>query len=561
MTKSIDAILFDMGGTLRGRTMHDREIKRRKFHTLVEILGAQVDEPDFRKLLKSRAKEYKEWAEKTLLELNEVDLWTKWMLPDWPAEQVAPFSIQLNQIWRDITGVKTPFPETREVVLELYRRGYRLGLVSNTTSSTEAPKALKELGIWGCFDTIILSCDVGIRKPNPEIMLLAARRMGVSPQCCAYVGDQPRRDAAAARGAGFSQSIILRNQQNMAELTLPPDVSPDRYIDNLTDLLRAFPPLSKKDSTDIGNNDPKYNASLSTMWAVKNFTELSDFFLASRRLGFSGVELNHAMNTQKMSGVNLDDYSISSIHEPCPADISTDTLKLRDWLISSTDQDCRAAGVEAIKRSIALAGNLSVKTLVVHCGSVLLDTTLEKKLRQLFKTGKKDSVEYLETKTLMLATRQKLASACMKSVVKSLKELLKYAGKFGVRLGLENRYHYYDIPTQDEMETFLAMDDPNRIGFIYDIGHGTAMDRLGFFNNEDWLKRFGERIFGVHLHDVIGVEDHFAPGSGDADFRMIARYLPTGAFKTIEVMSFNSPEQIKNGMRVLVDSGCVSRIN
>ncbi len=559
--KTIDAILFDMGGTLRNRTKHERDEKHQKFHLLVELLGEQVDEADFRKLLKSRARGYKNWAESTLLELNEIDLWTKWMLPDWPAAQVAPLALKLNQIWRDITGTKDPFPETREVVLELFRRGYRLGLISNTTSSTESPNALKELGISGCFDTVVLSCLVGIRKPDPSIMLMAADRMGISPDRCAYIGDQPRRDVAAARGAGFDLTIILRNERNMAELPLATELTPDRYIDSLTELLQIFPPLSPADHSPARKKSTFYAASLSTMWAVRNFSELSDFFLASRRLGFTAIELNHAMNTERLAGVDLDKYSISSIHEPCPADISTETLKQRDWLISSLNEDCRSAGVDAIKHSIEMAEKMSVKTVVVHCGTILLDMSLEKKLRKLFKAGLKDSDEYLETKSLMLANRLELSGSCLHSVEKSLVELLDYAHDFGVCLGLENRYHYYDIPTQDEMSTLLALAEPDRIGFIYDVGHGTAMDRLGFFPNEGWLKRFGKRILGVHLHDVVGVEDHRAPGLGDVDFRMVADYLPQQAFRTIEVMNFNTPEQIKAGMQVLVDSGCVNLIN
>jgi hypothetical protein len=81
-----------------------------------------------------------------------------------------------------------------------------------------------------------------------------------------------------------------------------------------------------------------------------------------------------------------------------------------------------------------------------------------------------------------------------------------------------------------------------------------------FFPNELWLKRFGRRIFGTHLHDVIGISDHHAPGLGEVDYCMVAGYLPKEAFRTIEVMSFNTPEQIKSGLRILVDKGCVNLV-
>jgi sugar phosphate isomerase/epimerase len=160
----------------------------------------------------------------------------------------------------------------------------------------------------------------------------------------------------------------------------------------------------------------------------------------------------------------------------------------------------------------------------------------------------------------MLEKRLSLIGPRMEAVEKSLKELLEYAGRLGVCLGLENRYHYFDIPTQDEMPALLALAEPDRIGFIYDVGHATVMNRLGFFPDEMWLKTFGGRIVGTHLHDVIGVTDHHAPGLGDVDFRMVGRYLPKEAFRTVEVMNFNSFEQIKAGLKILVDTGVVNVI-
>ncbi len=148
----------------------------------------------------------------------------------------------------------------------------------------------------------------------------------------------------------------------------------------------------------------------------------------------------------------------------------------------------------------------------------------------------------------------------LESVRKSLRELLEYARPLGVRLGIENRYHYSDIPTQDEMEGILAMAGPDQLGFIYDVGHAQTQDRLGFYPHEQWLKRYASRMIGTHIHDVIGIHDHRAPGLGEVDFQMVAGYLPKDAFRTIEVLSFNTPEQIKAGMQILVDTGCVSLI-
>jgi HAD superfamily hydrolase (TIGR01662 family) len=552
MKNPIEAILFDMGGTLRGSVKKDEESKRKTVGRMIELLGAETSAEEFASLLTERARAYMRWARETLVELNEPDLWTKWLLPDWPAERIAGMAMQLNQLWREATGERIIFPETKEVTLELYRRGYRLGLVSNTVSSVEVPQTFRELELTGCFETVILSCVVGMRKPGPEIMLEATRRMGVNPENCVYIGDRLNRDVESSRKAGFAQVIIRRGDDFTAHQAKYPDLLADHYIDNLKELLDMFPRLE-----DGRGLPPAFDASLSTMWAKRNFPHLSDFFEGARRLGFARIELNHQINSAMLAGIDLSRYPFSSVHEPCPADVSTEELKQRDWLISSPDEDNRARGVESIERSIDLAQQLHAPVIVVHCGMVSNDLSLEKELRKLFEAGKVETDEYRGLKQKLIERRAGLIGPCLDAVKKSLVELLEYAAPFRIRLGLENRYHYFDIPSLDELGELLSLAGPNRLGFIYDVGHAQTLDRLGFYPHEEWLRRYASRMIGSHLHDVQGVMDHFAPGLGDVDFDMVASYLPEKAYRTCELQATNSPAQVKAGLKYLVEHGCI----
>ena len=551
MTHLIEAILFDMGGTLRRTAKRTRAEKHQVIQRIMDLVGAQGPVDGFARLLSRRAKAYKLWAEQTHIELKESGLWTKWMLPDFPAERIAGMAVELNQLYREAKGVRVIFPESREVVLELFRRGYRLGLVSNTTSSVEVPALLKEQEISGCFETVILSAVVGKRKPDPSILLNATQHMGVVPERCAYIGDRVDRDVAAARRAGFSKAIILRDvtQPNRDE----GDLAPDHLITNLRELLDIFPPhASHKPKPDT-----VANASLSTMWAIKTLPTLTDFFEFARRTGFASIELNHKINSAMLDGIDLSRYPFSSVHEPCPADISADELKKRDWLVSSTNEEHRQEGVKAIQRSIDLASQLGATAIIIHAGHTGPDSGPEKKLRALIASGSRDSDEYREIHGQMIQSRAESAQPCFESVKKSLVELLAYAEGTGVRLGIENRYHYMEFPSPDELEILLALAGPDRIGFLYDVGHAQTLDTLGFYQHEEWLKRFAPRIIGTHLHDVVGTIDHYAPGLGDVDFDMVAAYLPETAFRTCEFQTFNSPEQVKAGLSLLVKSGCI----
>jgi len=300
------------------------------------------------------------------------------------------------------------------------------------------------------------------------------------------------------------------------------------------------------------------DASLSTMWAINNYPDLNVFFHVSRELGFQKIELNHQIDSSMLSQVHLDHVQFSSIHEPCPADIPTKELVDRDWLISSPAEASRKHGVDAVRNSIRLAHRLGAPVVVVHCGNVTTNTAPESALRKLFEAGLSKSEEYLDIKSRYIQTRELLASPRLEAVKKSLNELLDYADLHQVKLGLENRYHYMDIPSLDEMQELLNLADAGRLGFIYDVGHAQALDRLGFSAHADWLNRFSPRMLGAHLHDVIGVSDHLSPGLGEIDFKLISAYIPENSFRTLELNPGNTLAQVKQGLRLLVDDGCIN---
>jgi sugar phosphate isomerase/epimerase len=299
------------------------------------------------------------------------------------------------------------------------------------------------------------------------------------------------------------------------------------------------------------------NASLSTMWALKNYPDLHDFFEISKHLGFQKIELNHQVDSAMLSPVHLDHYQFSSVHEPCPADISTKDLVARDWLISSTDENFRIQGVGTVKRSIRLAHDLAAPTVVVHCGTIPYNLNYESKLRALFKNGQNKSEEYQDIKSQVIQLRTELVGPRLNSVKKSLNELLEYADQYKIRLGLENRYHTMDIPSIDEMGELLCLADSSQLGFIFDVGHAQALDRLGFYTLEDWLTRYSSRMVGTHLHDVIGLTDHYAPGLGEIDFNKIASFLPENSFRTFEMLPGNTLAQVKNGLHLMLEADCI----
>lgn len=66
-------------------------------------------------------------------------------------------------------------------------RGIRTGLISNSWGSQRYDRILLD----ELFDGIVISGDVGVRKPDPAIYVLGAAAIGLPPQECVYVDDLP----------------------------------------------------------------------------------------------------------------------------------------------------------------------------------------------------------------------------------------------------------------------------------------------------------------------------------------------------------------------------------
>jgi putative hydrolase of the HAD superfamily len=88
-------------------------------------------------------------------------------------------------------------------VLARFRRlGLKTGLISDC--GPELPEILPHLPIAPLLDTMVLSVDTGLRKPDPEIYLLACDRLSVPPSQCLYVGDGGSRELTGATAVGMA---------------------------------------------------------------------------------------------------------------------------------------------------------------------------------------------------------------------------------------------------------------------------------------------------------------------------------------------------------------------
>ncbi len=81
-------------------------------------------------------------------------------------------------------------------------RSYRLGIVSNGTSATQRAK-IQRAELERFFEPILISEEVGVRKPAAQIFMCAAEVWNLAPESILVVGDDADHDVAGARAAGM----------------------------------------------------------------------------------------------------------------------------------------------------------------------------------------------------------------------------------------------------------------------------------------------------------------------------------------------------------------------
>ena len=114
---------------------------------------------------------------------------------------------------------------------------HRLGLCSNFSHGETARAVVAEAGFTPHLHALLVSDEVGIRKPRPEIFEASARALGLSPNEVLHVGDSLEADVAGAASIGMRTVWLTRRIRDPeAQLARYAGPRPDFALDDLRDL-------------------------------------------------------------------------------------------------------------------------------------------------------------------------------------------------------------------------------------------------------------------------------------------------------------------------------------
>jgi sugar phosphate isomerase/epimerase len=245
------------------------------------------------------------------------------------------------------------------------------------------------------------------------------------------------------------------------------------------------------------------------------------------------------------------DMHIGSLHGPCPVPLGANgySAPLGDWL-ASTNPIERGKSVDALRGTIDAAAEYGAKAIVVHLGNSGAVSRQATMIDTAARHGRL-SDEHRRLRDAAWQEREAAKGPHLEAALSSIRALGEHAVNTGVRLGVECRDNYVEIPSLDEFAEVLGACGGLPVGYWHDAGHGAKLDYLGFVQHEDFLKRYGHQIVGMHIHDTRAARDHLAPGQGSTDFSMLAPYLRPDTIRTLELHRVVTATEISQALDLL----------
>jgi putative hydrolase of the HAD superfamily len=225
MAHPIHACLFDLYDTL---VYFDRAAFRMKVEVIAQL--CHVEPSDFERVWKSLVVESNlgQTLPRTQDRVREALIILGTVPEESLIEAVAAEEHGFLRKWSFL------YPETNSTLTQLRDLQVKVGLVTNASRSVwEVIRAHK---IESSFDCIVVSSDIGVRKPDAKIYLEALDRLGVRPSDAAFAGDGNDQELDGAKAVGLTTICVDHHTFRAVETQQSDPKSVDFVIHSLQDI-------------------------------------------------------------------------------------------------------------------------------------------------------------------------------------------------------------------------------------------------------------------------------------------------------------------------------------
>ena len=293
----------------------------------------------------------------------------------------------------------------------------------------------------------------------------------------------------------------------------------------------------------------------STCWNNSRHTDGEAMIEEIVDLGFSRIELSHGMTIAKLPGIRKAFqrglFTCAGVHNyfPAPVEVIIDAPDAFEFT-SHRSHDRRRA-LDLTRRTLETAVDFGAQYLVLHMGSVPMNPRKwSGDLTAKLGTLGSHHPDYVKAKIAFVKKREKIGPRYYQRAIDALTVIAEQAAKAGVKLAVESRSHYEDVPTEREMGSLQQRFAENPwVGYWHDFGHVQLKHNLGLLDHAQWLESISPHLIGGHLHDVEWpARDHRVPFGGMIDYASLLRFFPPSLPLVWELSSTRDAGEIRRAL-------------
>ena len=294
--------------------------------------------------------------------------------------------------------------------------------------------------------------------------------------------------------------------------------------------------------------------SFSTCWNSHRHTDGGEMLREIVDLGFKRAELGHGIRISLMPGIqemyDAGKIKFSSLHNFCPLPVEVMGASPDCYQFSADYGKERERAVKQTFQTIDFAQRLGAPFVVMHLGEVPMKSVTDS-LIKLAKHGKLLSRQYVRQKIQAVKKREATAPAYLERARDCVRRVVDYAASKNVKLAVEGRRGYEEIPSERELPALLDEINSPQLGYWHDFGHIQIKENLTFVDHAEWLRQIGPRAFGCHVQDCIWpAQDHQPPFTGNVDLAKLVPLLPKECAWVWEMSPRKTAEEIQHSVKI-----------
>ncbi|BCA55361.1 HAD family hydrolase [Nitrospira sp. KM1] len=238
----VKGLIFDVNGTLVDiRTDEGLEDVYRIVSNVLSYQGIALDPARLRDTFFRKMKEQRDASQQRHPEFNVVEifqdiisLYSSDFSRRLPKQKLEHLPLYLAETYRAASRFRLElYPGVMDTIAQLHQT-YQLAVITDAQTPYAVPE-LHAVGLLRYFDPIIVSGDVGFRKPHQQLFRNVLSAINLKSSEVLYVGNDMYRDVYGAQRVGI-KTVFIRSNQGLQEKE---GVNPDYIIYNFPELLNA----------------------------------------------------------------------------------------------------------------------------------------------------------------------------------------------------------------------------------------------------------------------------------------------------------------------------------